>query len=222
MIGCVGAPRVRYSQLEFSQQPETIFEGDKTNEAELLAKLIDTVTGAEFGDEIFKRSTSVYWVLPEIDRLDLAVTGRAAGFTADEFQKRQTELEEQHKDNFVFALDLRMPFLSNWSKDKLIEFLQTNLIVTLESGTHMIYHPSRLLFHSQERFESTASKQNDETFDVGIPLRVLFTKAELILPNTKAITLRLRLRETPPFRIGFFDDKFFQGYRWRLVNDSRK
>jgi len=221
MIGCTGTPKIRYSQLEYSHQPETVFEGEKTNERDRLTELITTVSGAQFGDAIFKRSTPVYWVLPEIDRLDLAVTGRTADFTADEFQKRQRELEEQHQNNFVFALDLRMPFLSSWSKEKLIEFLQSNLIISLENGTRTIYQPSYLLFHIQERFGNDPPVVNSDDLEVGIPLRVLFNKAEVLAPNTNEITLKLRLRQTPPFRIGFFDDKFFQGYRWKISPDAK-
>ena len=76
LAGCAATPRVRYSKLQFTDQPETISE--VPDEAQRLNALIEEVRAAQFGDPLFKKNTVVYWIIPEIDRLDLAVTGRAA------------------------------------------------------------------------------------------------------------------------------------------------
>jgi hypothetical protein len=216
LLGCAATPKIRYSQLDFARSPNINFDEEMTTGDDRLAELLETVRGAQFGDAIFNRSTSVYWILPAVDRLELAAAGRGAGFTAEEFQKRLDELEQQHQSYFIFALDLRMPFHSGWSKERLIDFLQTNLIVTLEEGAQSIYHPQRLIFNIPEPPQKSARLPADE-MEVQIPLRVLFSRTNAITDAAKAITVKLRLGQTPPFRIGFFDDKFFQGFRWKIV-----
>ncbi len=217
LLGCAAAPKIRDSQLDFAREPDTAFEEKNTIAADQFAQLLEKVRGAQFGDAIFNRSTSVYWILPEVDRLELAAAGRDAGFSAEEFKKRLEELEQQHQSYFIFALDLRMPFHSGWSKERLIDFLQTNLIVTLEDGSQNLYHPQRLIFNISEPSQKSARLPADE-MEVQIPLRVLFNRTNA----AKAIAIKLRLQQTPPFRIGFFDDKFFQGFRWKIVRNGRK
>ena len=228
VVGCANGSRVPYSRLHFSTQPETIEEG--INEAEHLRNLIQKMQGVQFGDLIFKKNTSAYWVLPEIDRLELAVTGREAQFSADEFQKRQADLEAQHIDYVIFSLDLRMPFYSGWSQNQLMEFLKENLLVTLENGTGEVFQSERLVFAVIERFGGEPSRDTDsvrkEELEVQVPVRVLFNKLSeenpLISPAIKIVAIKLRLKQRPPFRVGFFDDKFFQGFRWKIVQEGRK
>lgn len=219
LMGCAGAAKVRYSQLQFSGQ--LVANDEATNQADELSALMEQVRGAQFGDAIFKRNTAVYWILPEIDLLELAIAGRAAGFSSDEFLKRQQELDAQHQNHFVFAVDLRMPFNSGWSKERLIEFLETNLIITLENGSKNIFHPEGLLFHVPQSFGSDSPAQEPE-LEVPIPIRVLFSRNEVLTPDARNIAIKLRLQKPPPFRIGFFDDHFFQGFRWKIVRDHVK
>jgi hypothetical protein len=179
---------------------------------------MESVRGAQFGDAIFKRNTAVYWIVPEVDRLELAVTGRPAGFSADEFLKRQQEVEEQHKDSFVFVIDLRMPFNSGWSKEKLIEFLEANLVITLETGSKEMAQPQRRLFHVSQHLDKNPATTGNE-LEVQVPVRVLFSRSE-VASGAEVIVLKLRLLKPPPFRIGFFDDKFFQGFRWKIDREG--
>lgn len=226
-MGCANTSQVPYSRLHFSTQPETIEEG--INEAEHLRNLIQKMQGVQFGDLVFKQNSSAYWVLPEIDRLELAVTGREAQFSADEFQKRQADLEAQHIEYVVFSLDLRMPFYSGWSQNQFMEYLKENLLVTLENGTGEVFQSARLVFAIIERFGGEPSRETNsrkEGLEVQVPVRVLFTKLNeetpLISPATKTVAIKLRLKQRPPFRVGFFDDKFFQGFRWKIIQNDRK
>ncbi|MCH7675181.1 hypothetical protein IH879_09555, partial [candidate division KSB1 bacterium] len=63
------------------------------------------------------------------------------------------------------------------------------------------------------------------TFDdleVRVPIRVHFSKPDneeaIVSSSTKEIRIKLRLKKRPPFRIGFFDEKFFQGFKWKVVH----
>jgi hypothetical protein len=226
VAGCAGTPKVKLSQLNISNLAESPDYG--TDASASLLTLLKKMRGARFGDQLFKRSTSIYWIIPEIDKLDLDVTAQEEQFSANEYKKRLENLNELHNRYLIFSVDLRVPFNAKWPQTKLIKFLKTNLVISLENGTGKIYFPESTKFRVVERFKDEDVKaalmgyEND--LEVRIPIRLLFSRGKdserLITPSSKKIVIKLGLRESPPYNIGFFDEKFFQGYMWKIVRDN--
>jgi len=126
----------------------------------------------------------------------------------------------------VFFLDLSMPFYPKWTQSRLLDYLKNNLTITLENETEKIFAPELQIFNVMERLANDKPQHPSyETFDdleVRVPLRVQFNKLDneevLVSSSTIEIRIKLRLKKRPPFRIGFFDEKFFQGFKWEVVH----
>ncbi|MFQ5769566.1 MAG: hypothetical protein ACE5HX_03450 [bacterium] len=223
IAGCAGAPKVPYSQLQFSEQ--TLPFKDENIGIDYYKTLIKKMRGLQFGDLIFKRNSSVYWILPEIDKVELEITAKEADIGPDEYQSRLKRFQELHHNYLVFSIDLRMPFYSGWTQNKLFEFIKSNLVVTLENGTHHVFLPENIDFNIIERYQQEEMKatpvRSSKDLEVRVPLRAIFNKVvnseALVSESTKKIIIKLRLRKNPPFKIGYFDDKFFQGFLWKIV-----
>ena len=122
-----------------------------------------------------------------------------------------------------------MPFYSKWPQSRLTDYLKNNLTVTLENGTEKIFAPELQAFNVIERLADEKSQlpsyQNFDDLEVRVPLRVHFSKlngeAAIVSSSTKEIRIKLRLKKRPPFRIGFFDEKFFQGFKWKVVRSGK-
>ena len=221
--GCANTPKVQVSQLETS--------GLTNSRAGLVTPeyflgLLNAVQGLQTGDPIFKRNSSAYWITPEIDKIDLELTAQEEQFEATEYQGRLKKLKRLHEKYLVFFLDLSMPFYSKWPQSRLIDYLKNNLTVTLENGTEKIFAPELQVFNVIERLADEKSQlPSYATFDdleVRVPVRVQFSKLDsaeaIVSSSTKEIRIKLRLKKRPPFRIGFFDEKFFQGFKWKDVH----
>lgn len=221
--GCAGTPNVKLSQLQISNLAESTDYGTQS-----ILTLLRKNSGAQFGDRLFNRSTSIYWIIPTIDKLDLDITAREEQFSPEEYQKRLRNLKELHDKYLIFSVDLRMPFNPTWPQHKLIKFLKSNLVISLENGTGKIYFPESRKFRAIEQFEEEEVKEAlmgyKKDLEVRIPVRVLFKRGsdseQIINSSSKKIVIKLGLRRTPPYRIGYFDEKFFQGYMWKIVHDK--
>lgn len=217
-LGCANIPKVQYSQLQTLRLTNAAREGLVTSE--YFLGLISTAQGFQTGDQIFKRNSAAYWILPEIDKIDLDLIAQEEAFKASEYQSRLKRIREVHENYLVFSIDLRMPFYPKWTQSKLLEYLKSNLVITLENGTKQIFAPELLAFNVIERFSGQESKdftfQVYENLEVRVPVRVQFKKQEVISAKTKEIVIKLRLLSNPPYRIGFFDEKFFQAFKWEI------
>ncbi|MFQ5604386.1 MAG: hypothetical protein ACE5HS_14045 [bacterium] len=224
-VGCVVAPQVPYSQLQFSRKANPFKSENLGND--YLRSLMVKMAGRQFGDLIFKRNSQVYWILPEIDKVELEIIAEEERISEDEYQSRIKRFADLHEKYLVFALDLRLPFYSKWTQKELDEFIKTNLIVTLENGSGNVYLPDDINFRVIERFQELQLKRSASTaadeLEVRIPLRAIFKRVDesgaIVTASTRKISLKLRLRKNPPFRLGFFDDKFFQGFFWKVKFD---
>ncbi len=221
--GCAHTPKVDYSQLDTSGLTNS---ADGLVTTEYFIGLLNEVQGLQTGDPIFKRNSAAYWITPEIDKIDLELTAQEEQFESTEYQGRLKKLEELHEEYLVFSIDLRMPFYSKWPQSQLINYLKDNLIITLENGTKKILVPELQVFNVIERLAAEKSQLSSyETFDdleVDVPVRVQFKKfsdaESVVSSSTKGISIKLRLQKRPPFRIGFFDEKFYQGFTWKVVH----
>ncbi|MCH8957184.1 hypothetical protein IIA28_17975 [candidate division KSB1 bacterium] len=221
--GCANTPKVQYSQLETSGLTN-VTDGLVTSE--YFLGLLNALQGLQTGDPIFKRNSIAYWITPEIDKIDLELTAQEEQFESTEYHGRLKKLKELHEEYLVFSLDLSMPFYSKWPQSRLIDYLQNNLTITLENGTEKIFAPELQVFNVLERFADEKPEfPSYETFDgleVRVPVRVHFSKLDnaeaIVSSSTKEIRIKLRLKKRPPFRIGFFDEKFFQGFKWKVVH----
>ncbi|MFQ5824415.1 MAG: hypothetical protein ACE5JB_10200, partial [bacterium] len=195
---------------------------------ENLLSLLKKMQGLQFGDQLFNRSTTIYWIIPEIDRLDLDITAHEEQFSPEEYQRRFKNFEELHNKYFIFSVDLRMPFNPKWPQNKLLEFLKANLIISLENGTGNIYFPKAKRFRVIERFQEDDIKEAlmgyKKDLEVRFTVRLLFDREsdseQIITSSTKKIAIKLGLRKSPPYSIGYFDEKYFQGYMWKVVQDK--
>ncbi len=225
--GCAGVPKIPYSQLEYSKQSNP-FKAENIG-SDYLISLLDKVQGMQYGDLIFKMNTKVYWIIPEIDKVDLEIIAHEEQFGDDEYNRRLEALESLHNNYLIFSIDLRMPFYSGWAQDQLYDFLKTNLVVTLENGTGTIFLPENVNFNIIEKYYEQARKStfvnDNRDLEVNVPIRVVFNKkadAGIILSKSiKNISIKLRLKNNPPFKIGFFDDKFYQGFRWKIIQVNK-
>lgn len=226
IAGCAGTPTVKLSQLHVSNIAKSPNYG--TDGREALLSLLREMRGVQFGDQLFNRTTSIYWIIPEIDKLDLDITAREEQFSTVEYQKRLKDLNELHSKHLIFSLDLRTPFNPRWPHHKLIEFLKANLVVSLENGTGNMYFPEVRKFRVIERFQEEEVKDalmgSKKDLEVRIPIRLLFRRGrdsdQIITSSSKKIVIKLGLRRSPPYRIGYFDEKFFQGYMWKIVRNK--
>lgn len=217
-MGCVNTPVVRYSQVHV------------TNAASLSLvenydyfSLIRKAQGRQIGDTIFKTNTSAYWIIPPVDLADLKLTAQEEGFETNEYQGRLTRILDTHKKYLIFLLDLRMPFYPAWTQEQLLGYLQNNLVVSLETGGDKLLFPEHEVFQIRERFQqqNEALTNGSNDLEVRVPIRVYFRKSHnsqsVISHTKKTIKLKLRLKESPPFHIGFFDEKFYQGFVWKVT-----
>lgn len=226
ITGCASIPKVKYSQLNITNETQL---GDYGNDGnEYLSTLIKTMEGAQFGNHLFNKSTTIIWLIPKIHRIDLDLIAREEKFSPEEYKRRLKKLEEFHRKYLVFSLDLRMPLNPKWTKDELIEFLKENLVVTLENGTKQTYLPEIKTFRAIERFQDEAIKNflmgYKRNLEVSITVRLLFNKGsgsdQIITSSTKKIVVKLRLKNPPPYNIGYFDERLFQGYMWNIDQDG--
>lgn len=215
--GCANLPNVRYSQTQVDETALSARNGNNLSTETFFGKL-QTLRGAPFGDAIFQRNTTIHWIIPEIDKLDLQITSREEGFTQIEYESRLSNLRELHSRHLIFAINLRLPFYGGWTQSQLLAYLQNNLVVSLENGSGNVYPPAHKVFQFAERTNPGTARN---LLEVGVPIRVLFNRQigseAVVSQSTKSLVLKLRVEQKPPFTIGFFDEKFFQGFEWRIV-----
>ncbi|MFQ5676973.1 MAG: hypothetical protein ACE5G1_13840 [bacterium] len=216
--GCSSIPKVEKSSLEtVSLEPSS---PSSTVTVETFLAVLGQRQGLQVGDPIFKRNSVAYWITPEIDKLDLDLAAAEENFASNEYQSRLKKLRDLHDKYLIFSLELKMPFYPKWSQKQLSDYLQKNLIITLENGSQQIFEPELLTFDIVERFaaqeDNLPSTQDFEELEVSLPIRVQFKRSAVLLPQTKEFFLKVRLAERLPFRIGFFDEKFYQGFRWKI------
>ncbi|MFQ5708071.1 MAG: hypothetical protein ACE5HO_11505 [bacterium] len=226
MLGCAGIPNVDVSQLQVSDSDKETEIG--SDGSQYLASLMARMRGTQFGDRLFKRSTKVYWLVPEVHEIDLKLTAREENMSQQEYQRRLDKLREIHQEYLIFSIDLRMPLIAKWTKDELIDFLKTNLVITLDVGSKKETVPENTTYRTIERFEEQEVQDllsGSKNIEVSIPLRVSFNKrtakGDLITPSTNRVILKLRLKEPPPFNIGDFDARAFQGFLWKVTHKKK-
>ncbi len=186
-------------------------------------ELVQQTRGRQFGDLVFAGNTNVHWILPELDALDLRLAAIDQNLSAAEYNARRSKVSELHEEFLIFSIELRTPFYAAWTQAQLIQYLGDNLIVVLENGTGGLYRPVREVFQEAERFHQKTlnSLQTDSRqLEVAVPVRVYFDKRTdtepIVTDETKRLVMRLGLLEHPPFVVGFFDEKFFQGFGWKI------
>jgi len=213
LAACLSVPKVPRSAIAPGSSPANS-HSPTTSE---LFRLYETMQGAQSGDAIFNRTTAVYWIIPEIDILDLAVTAREVEIGDTEYDARFKRLRDTHEQFLIFLIDLRLPFYSGWSQSQLLSYLEQNLMVTLENGSAHVFTPEYQVFQVLERYiEAHPVRPSVSSLEVRVPIRVFFKKESIISEETNELNLKLRLRESPPFKVGFFDDKNFQSFEWRI------
>ena len=223
-VGCAGIPKIKYSQIQFSQDEESVDYG--TDGKENLITLIRNMRGARYGDLIFNRSTSVLWIIPEIHKIDLDLTAQEVQLSQEEYQRRLKKLKAFHNKSLIFSIDLRMPLYPKWTQDELIAFLKENLVVALENGSSS-HLPEKTTFRPLERYQEKELQNllsgNKKKLEVSITIRAYFDRGvgdnQIITSATKRIALKLQLKYPPPYNIGYFDEKLFQGYVWTIVQE---
>lgn len=214
--GCVRPPLVHYSQ---SFEADKNFIETTSLGRNYLNNLLQRARGLQGGDAIFLRSSTVYWILPEIDRIDLELTSVEEGFEPLEYQTRLQKIGRLHDENLVFLALLKVPFYPKWTQSELLQRMKSNLIVTLENDTGEWQYPSLVLFHTIERLPDREESGDGEHRNVSIPIRFYFprhvTSGLFLASPLERVTLKLRTKEPFPFGIGFQDEKFYQSFSWR-------
>lgn len=226
--GCAGIPRVHISELALPTNGKVDMP-DTPPDSGAISELINRMAGARFGDPIFNKNSTAIWMIPEIYKLDLDKTAVSSNFSPEEYQRRYAKLVELHEQYLVFFLDLKMPLNPDITKDQLIEFLKQNLIITLENGTTQKYKPERIIFRSLPRFEQKEIQEllkGARKIEVSTPMRILFRKSEdgnpIISSKTKKLVIKLQLKSPPPFKIGYFDERLFMGFMWKIDRSKLK
>ncbi len=221
-FACTRPPGIRWSELQTKEA--TLPQPGGEDAKDKLQRLLKRVQGTQIGDRVFLEESSARWLLPEVDALYLRLASEKNELGEPEYRVRLKRLQGLHQKYLAFGLELSMPFYSAWTQTQLKDFLLRNLVVTLENGDGQIYAPERKVFVSSV---STGKPKNSygkaEGLKVTIPMRVFFAKEHpaglLVSERTSRLVLKLRLRESPPFRIGFFDEKFYQGFVWNVEQD---
>lgn len=213
LAACLSVPKVPRSAID----PHSSAANSHSPGTAELFRLYETMQGAQSGDAIFKRTTAVYWIIPEIDIMALAVTAREVEFGETEYDARFKRVRDTHDQFLILLIDLRLPFYSGWSQGQLLSYLEQNLMVTLENGSKQIFTPAHQVFHVLERYiEANPVRPPGSSLEVRIPIRVFFERESIITEETSKIILKLRLRDAPPFDVGFFDDKNYQRFEWKI------
>lgn len=221
IVACSGAPKIRYSDLQIdASENSDHYQPDDVQFMDLMKK----TRGARFGERLFNNSTQAYWLIPKIHKMDLDLTAEDANFSSEEYQRRLENLKSVHDQYLIFSVDLRVPLNPKWTKDELIGFFQDNLVITLDIDQHKGIEPATVNFRTIERFQDKEVERllsGARNVEVGIPIRLLFKKEmdsqNIITPNTRKLVLRLRLKQPPPYNIGYFDERLFQGFIWKVV-----
>ena len=213
---CAQYPVINQSQLAITKE---LNNNDKIGlTATDLQTRAQQLKGFQSGDLIFKSSSSVYWILPDLDKMNLDLIAHEEQFSSSEYQARLDRVSRLHEEYLVFAVHLIMPFYSGWHQRQLYDYLENNLVITLENGNGGRVNPETEIYQTNERFIN--SNRTNETLEVLVSLRCIFKKnyneQSFISAKTRKLTLKVRLRKNPPFRIGFFDEKYYQGFVWKL------
>ena len=224
VVGCGGIPAVKYNQLQMTEELE--LQNQKGKDIDYLINLIASVKGLQYGDQIFKRSTAAYWVIPEIEKVDLEIVARNEGLANSEYNSRLKEILSHHREFLSFTLDLKMPFYAKWTTVQLRYFMQKNLVVTLENGTKTIFSPERLLLQFNELFYeshlSSLEKEESKDLEVRLPVRLHFKRdseaGSILTRSVNKIVLKVVLKEEPPFQVSLYTDKGYQAFRWRIAH----
>ncbi len=216
ILSCAGAPKLQRNALRWPDTPIAEQAGDDVARFNLLA---DRLRGQPFGDQLFNDNTRVVWVTPKLDIIDLKLAVSGEGFSKDEFEARLGRLREVHDRFLIFSIDLRFPFYPGWSQAELLGYLEKSLVVELRTHSASLHEPVRTVYRVTERFsQGLPTGPATRPVEVSIPLRTFFERQEeagfVLSGSSQTVELRLSLRTSPPFNIGFFDDKFFHGFRW--------
>lgn len=222
-LSCGGIPKIKFAHL---QADRTEISGEVLRNGQAyLGSLMQQVRGARFGDRLFATSSRVYWLIPEIHKVDLYLTAQQEGLSRSEVERRLNNLQKLHADVFIFSIDLRMPLNPTWTKEALVQFLKDNLRLTLEVGDHRL-QPKEVRYLTIERFQEEEVERllsGDKNVEVSIPMRTTFAKSvndtPVITRNTGRVTLKFQLMSPPPYNIGYFDERLFQGYMWTVSDD---
>jgi len=222
LLSCSSAPKLQRIQLEWAVASASSSGTDASERR--LQDLAVSLRGKTFGDLIFNEETSAVWVVPGLDILELKLAASEERFSEAEFDARLNRLKDVHENFLVFSVDLRWPFYSGWTQAELLGYLEKNLVVELDTGGKQFRHPVRRIFRVKERFQREGpplGRLGSAPVEVSVPVRVYFKREDeggiVIAPLTHQIAIRLSLLTSPPFSIDFFDDKFFHGFLWTIV-----
>lgn len=226
LAGCAHTPRVHISEL--SQAYESRPAPANGDLMRIYDALVASLRGKQYGDLVFQENSAAYLITPRLELLNLEIGAAEAGIRGEEIQARSNRIRTLHQHFLIFSLDLRLPFYAGWSQSELLDFLKTNLVITLENGSGQTLLPQRRIFNISERFHEQYEQPRfrpDSELEVRIPVRVYFSRDEsrtpLLAQAPSHLELKLRLLESPPYIIGFWDDKFFQGFRWKIVKGEQ-
>ncbi|MFQ5649131.1 MAG: hypothetical protein ACE5IY_04235 [bacterium] len=220
---CASPPKIHISEFSVDNPSglrETRAEGNQD-----FAELVTALRGKQFGDLIFKENSTAYLITPTVDAYDLELTAKEEAFSIDEYQARLTRLRTLHEHFLIFSLDLRLPFYAGWSQSEQLDFLKRNLVITLENGSGYTYTPQRQIFNVIERFHDKPTDfESAKRLAVRVPVRVYFKKTQAsgatILAHAKEFVIKLRLKKSPPYHLGFWEDKYYQGFRWLISGNG--
>lgn len=214
---CLRPPVVRYSQ---SFRPNEDFIETADLGRTYLKTLLQRARGLQGGDPIFLRSSAVYWILPEVDKIDLELTSVEEGFESIEYQTRLERLDQIHDEYLVFLALLKVPFYPRWTQGELLQQLKDNLIATLENAADVWQYPAHVLFDTIERVADREQKGDGENRNVSVPVRFYFPKhgsrGPFLASHEDRVVLKMRTKEPFPFAIGFQDEKFYQSFSWQV------
>lgn len=212
--GCLNAPTIHYSSLLVERDSIANSRDDR------LAALLRNAVGAQFGDEIFKTGTTVRLMTPEIDFLRFKKVAEQNQIGEAEIDARFNRLQDLHRQYVIFNLELVLPFYAGWTQAELRTYLRNNLSLTLENG-RAFYYPDRTTFQLSKAPKTLAGQGKVQgNSEHVVPVQIYFRReqsgVEIFPPDLSKLVLKLRLKQSPPFRIGFFDEKFYQGFVWKI------
>lgn len=214
-LACAPTPRIA--------RPELAVRADSTSRGPVTQAKFDAlskrVRGRQVGDDVFLQTTSARWILPEIDAMRLRLAQDSGELNAAEAKARLKRLNKVHERFWVFAVELHLPFYSGWTQSQLLDFLDANLVSTLDLGDKRSQHADRQLYLTTTT-PDLGPETSPDHLEVVVPLRLFFARQDSVpgvrLKSGTRVVLKLRLRRRPPFRIGFFDEKYYQGFVWQV------
>lgn len=218
-LACTQAPRVTVSDIQSGHS--SLVKTDIVDDSDFRT-LVENLNGKQIGDIIFAEGTSAVLVTEALDVASLARARQSAHFGADEFEARLSRIQRIHRNFIVFSVELRLPFHAGWSRKQLLSFVRANLIVTLEKPRARAASPARMLFDIEEAFSDRKSDRtvnSNRPLGLRLPIRAFFRRPQNHF-SIGAVVLKLRLRENLPYVLGFWDEQYYQGFQWQVVNND--